>query len=179
MDLIAWSLNSIDKIFSTRSGGTGEPRCPDGTFPVGYVQDYYGNWRTVCLSVLSVEDIEDVFIFGTLIVGLFAIGAGIALVYRKIGKLRGAQLPSMVMELGRANNQNATVAEDTNRAVNQLATIGMDNNRKLATLAERIDGTTLKIDAVSQHGSVSTETSKKIDILMGQVDRVLNEVTRH
>ncbi len=32
MDLINWSLNAIDTIFSTRSLGSGEPDCPDGTF---------------------------------------------------------------------------------------------------------------------------------------------------
>ncbi len=32
MDLINWSLNAIDTIFSTRSLGSGEPVCPDETF---------------------------------------------------------------------------------------------------------------------------------------------------
>ncbi len=31
MDLINWSLSAIDTIFSTRSLGSGEPACPDGT----------------------------------------------------------------------------------------------------------------------------------------------------
>ena len=31
MDLISWSLNAIDTIFSTRSSGSGEPDCPAGT----------------------------------------------------------------------------------------------------------------------------------------------------
>ncbi len=31
MDLINWSLNAIDTIFLTRSLGSGEPVCPDGT----------------------------------------------------------------------------------------------------------------------------------------------------
>jgi len=31
MDLINWSLSTIDTIFSRRSLGSGEPTCPDGT----------------------------------------------------------------------------------------------------------------------------------------------------
>ncbi len=37
MDLINWSLNAIDTIFSTRSLGSGEPDCPDGMFAAGRV----------------------------------------------------------------------------------------------------------------------------------------------
>ncbi|KAL1251651.1 hypothetical protein QQF64_019447 [Cirrhinus molitorella] len=47
MDLINWSLNAIDTIFSTRSLGSGEPNCPAGTFASGYVMDGVsadGNW---------------------------------------------------------------------------------------------------------------------------------------
>ncbi|MEQ2317111.1 hypothetical protein AMECASPLE_039382 [Ameca splendens] len=32
MDLVSWSLNAIDQIFSTGRQGKGEPSCPDGTF---------------------------------------------------------------------------------------------------------------------------------------------------
>ncbi len=39
MDLINWSLSEIDTIFSTRSLGSGEPVCPDGTFAAGYTRD--------------------------------------------------------------------------------------------------------------------------------------------
>ncbi len=39
MDLINWSLSAIDTIFSTRSLGSGEPVCPDGTFAAGYTRD--------------------------------------------------------------------------------------------------------------------------------------------
>ncbi len=42
MDLINWSLNAIDTIFSTRSSGSGEPNCPDGTFTAGYTMDAVG-----------------------------------------------------------------------------------------------------------------------------------------
>ena len=42
--------------------------------------DAWEDWRVVCLSPLSAEDVEDVYIFGFMITGLLLIGAGIALV---------------------------------------------------------------------------------------------------
>ncbi len=67
MDLINWSLNAIDTIFLTRKLGSGEPVCPDGTFTAGYTMDTWERWRIVCLAALSVEDIEDIYLFGTMI----------------------------------------------------------------------------------------------------------------
>ncbi len=52
MDLINWSLNAIDTIFSTRSLGSGEPVCPDGTFAAGYTMDAWERWRIMCLAAL-------------------------------------------------------------------------------------------------------------------------------
>ncbi len=78
MDLINWSLNAIDTI---RNLGFGEPDCPDVTFAVGYTMDAWGRWRIVCLAALSVEDIEDIFLFGTMITGILLIGLGFALGY--------------------------------------------------------------------------------------------------
>ncbi len=86
MDLINWSLNEIDTIFSTRSLGFGEPVCPDGTFAAGYTRDAWERWQIVCLAALSVEDIEDIYVFGTMITGILLIGLGFALGYRKIQK---------------------------------------------------------------------------------------------
>jgi len=94
MELVNWSLNAIDRIFSTRSSGSGEPVCPDGMLAAGYMRDSWETWRVVCLAVLSVEDIEDLYILRTMITGYLLIGLGIALVYRKIWKsetaVRGA-----------------------------------------------------------------------------------------
>ncbi len=86
MDLINWSLNAIDTIFSTRSSGSGEPDCPDGTFAAGYTMDAWDRWRIVCLAALSVEDIEDIYLFGTMITGILLNGLGFALGYRRIQK---------------------------------------------------------------------------------------------
>ena len=74
MELVNWSLNAIDKIFSTRNSGPGEPVCPDGTFAAGDKRDSWETWRVVCLAILSVEDIEDLYIFGTMIMGYLLIG---------------------------------------------------------------------------------------------------------
>ncbi len=40
----------------------------------------------MCLAALSVEDIEDIYLFGTMITGILLIGLGLALGYRKIQK---------------------------------------------------------------------------------------------
>ncbi len=45
MDLINWSLNAIDTIFSTRKLGSGEPVCPDETLAAGYTMDAWERWR--------------------------------------------------------------------------------------------------------------------------------------
>ncbi len=42
-------------------------------------------WRIVCLAALSVEDI-DIYLFGTMITGIFLIGLGFTLGYRRIEK---------------------------------------------------------------------------------------------
>ena len=83
MELINWSLNGIDTIFSTRSLGLGEPTCPYGTFAASYVMDSWEKWRVVCLAALSVVDIEDIYLFGTIITGFSLMGLGFALVYRQ------------------------------------------------------------------------------------------------
>ena len=43
------------------------------------MRDSWEKWRVVCLVILSVEDIEDLYIFGTMITGYLLIGLGITL----------------------------------------------------------------------------------------------------
>ncbi len=45
-----------------------------------------GRGGEVCLAALSVEDIEDIYLFGTMITGILLIGLGFALGYRRIQK---------------------------------------------------------------------------------------------
>ena len=87
MDLIGWSLNAIDQIFSTRKQGQGEPACPDGTFAAGYMMDSWKVWRPLCLAILSVEDVEDVYIIGMMITGFLLFGGCGFLFYRKVSKV--------------------------------------------------------------------------------------------
>ncbi len=61
----------------------------------------------MCLAALSVEDIEDIYLFGTMITGLLLIGLGFALGYRRIQKTGTAvqsptRLPIMIEAVGRA-----------------------------------------------------------------------------
>ena len=61
----------------------------------------------MCLAALSVEDIEDIFLFGNMITGFLLIGLGPALFYRKIDETVTAvksplRLPDMIDGLGRA-----------------------------------------------------------------------------
>ena len=125
MDLISWSLNAIDQIFSTRKMGEGEPACPDGTFAAGITMDSWKKWNTVCLSILSVEDVEDVYIIGIMVTGFLLYGAGGVLFYRKVKKAIAAysalqKLPANFEALGRAVN-----------------TRGL--NRKLDLIMEKLD----------------------------------------
>ncbi len=106
MELISWSLNAIDTIISTRKSESGEPVCPDGTHPAGYVLDEWKNWRVACLVPLFVEDIEDLYLFGFLVGGLLLLGLGGALLYRKIGRTAAAKtgsphLPVIIMNCAR------------------------------------------------------------------------------
>ncbi len=68
----------------TPSLGSGETECPDGTFVAGYTMDAWERWRIVYLAALSLEDIEDIYLFGTMMTGILLIG--FALGYRKIQK---------------------------------------------------------------------------------------------
>ncbi len=113
MDLINWSLSAIDTIFSRRSLGSVEPVCPDGTFAAGYTRDAWERWQIVCLAALSVEDAEDIYLFGTMITGILLIG--FALGYRKIRKTGTAvqsltRLPVLIEAVGRAvSNETETI----------------------------------------------------------------------
>ena len=104
--LINWSMNAIDTVFSTGKAGAEDPSCPGGCFASGYVRDSYKKWQPICLNLLSVEDSEDLYIFGLLIILALVFGTGGALMYRKIcltGSKTGApRLPVMIIELGKA-----------------------------------------------------------------------------
>ncbi len=128
MDLINWSL-SADTIFSTRNLGSGEPVCPDGTFAAGYTRDAWEKWQIVCLAALSVEDAEDIYLFGTMITGILLIGLGFTLGYRKIQKTGKAvqsltRLPVLIEAVGRAvSNETGTINRNMDTIVMKLAAL--------------------------------------------------------
>lgn len=86
MDLINWSLNAFDQIWSTCSAGLREASCPSRAFPAGHSRDSWNQWREICLTVFSVENMRDVFLFGFMIACLMLVGLSIGIVYRRIKK---------------------------------------------------------------------------------------------
>ena len=88
----------------------------------------------MCLAILSIEDIEDLYIFGTMATGYLLIGLGIALVYRKIWKsetaVKGPKLPDMFEAVGRAIGAQTVVI---NRNMDNIL-------EKLVALQRRMDG---------------------------------------
>ncbi len=135
MDLINWSLSAIDTIFSTRSLGSGEPVCPDGTFAAGYTRDAWERWQIVCLAALSVEDAEDIYLFGTMITGILLIGLGFTLGYRKIQKTGTAvqsltRLPVLIEAVGRAvSNETETINRNMDTIMMKLAALEVSEIR--------------------------------------------------
>lgn len=83
------SMQMRDRLLEEKSGSR-EPACLDRTFAVGYAMDSWEKWPVVCLVNLAVEDIEDLYLIGTLITGFLLIGLGIALVHRWIKEMRAA-----------------------------------------------------------------------------------------
>ena len=130
--LIDWSFNAIDTIFSTKKAGGKEPYCPEGSYSSGYVRDAGGNWQPLCLSLLSLEDSEDVYILVCLVLGVSAIGAGLIYAVQKIKywtTLEGApRMPTMLFELGKAAGDEAL---------------------KLDALSAKLDGITMRLDAMA------------------------------
>ncbi len=110
MDLINWSLSAIDTIFSTRSLGSGEPVCPDGTFAAGYTR-------------------EDIYLFGTMITGILLFGLGVTLGYRKIQKTGTAvqsltRLPVLIEAVGRAvSNETETINRNMDTIMMKLTAL--------------------------------------------------------
>lgn len=155
MESINWSLNATDTVFSTRHSRSGEPVCPGGTFAAGYAMDPWEKWRVICLAILSVEDVEDIYIFGTMIAGLLLIGLGIILVYREIRKMvtavQGpAKLPDMIDGVsGAVSAQTAAVNHTMENILERLSlgeaqTVAMNHNmenilEKLSALQRRMD----------------------------------------
>lgn len=67
MDMVSWSLNAIDQIYSTlRNTGKEHVARPGETYLAGYVFDAWKAFQAVCLGVLSLgyEGYLDLWIYG-------------------------------------------------------------------------------------------------------------------
>ena len=143
MDLVSWSLNAIDQIFSTRRSGKGEPACPDGTHAAGYAMDSWQEWKIVCLGIPSVEDVEDVYIIGIMMTGFLLFGVAGILFYRKVKKALVAF----------SNLDKLPVIEGLCRAVNTQTHATCELNRKLEGIPElirKMDNILEKLDGPSR-----------------------------
>ncbi|MEQ2287798.1 hypothetical protein AMECASPLE_016272 [Ameca splendens] len=132
MDLVSWSLDATDQIFSMRRWGKGKPSCPAGTFFSGYSMDCWQQWKIVCLTTMLVEDPEDVYIFGFLITGFLLFGAGGYLTYRVSSKTWAAvqsipKLPATLDGICRAINAQTELLRELSR---KLETV-LEQNRSL------------------------------------------------
>ncbi len=83
----------------------------------------------MCLAALSVEDVEDIYLFGTMITGILLIGLGFTLGYRKIQKTGTAvqsltRLPVLIEAVGRAvSNETETINRNMDTIMMKLAAL--------------------------------------------------------
>ncbi len=95
--------------------------------------DAWERWQIVCLAALSMEDIKDIYLFGTMITGILLIGLGFALGYRRIQKMgtavQSTRLPVMIEAVGRAVSIET---ETINRNMDSIM-------EKLTALQRKID----------------------------------------
>ncbi|KAK5614348.1 hypothetical protein CRENBAI_003183 [Crenichthys baileyi] len=132
MDLVSWPLNVIDQNFSTGRQSKGEPSCPVGRFFSGCTMDSWQQWKIVCLTTMSVEDAEDVYIFGFLITGFLLLGAGGYLTYRASSKMWAAvqsipKLPAMLDGICRAINAQTELLRELSCKLDMV----LEQNRSL------------------------------------------------
>ncbi|MEQ2297489.1 hypothetical protein AMECASPLE_035184 [Ameca splendens] len=95
-------------------------------------------WKIVCLTTMSVEDVQDVYIFGLLITGFLLFGVGGYLAYRVIRKMWAAvqsipKLPVMLDGVCRAINTQTEMLREQNH---KLGTI-LEQNHSLVAVGLR------------------------------------------
>ena len=113
MDLVSWSLNAIDQIFSTRRQRRALlPRWDSGSW---ICDGFMGKMEDLLPASLYIQDTEDVYIFGLMITGFLLFGAGGYLVYRKIRKLDGSNSLCKDGMIRALNGLSATLGELTRR----------------------------------------------------------------
>ena len=129
MDLISWSLSAIDSIWSSKKSAATEESCPSGCFPAGYVIDYSGNWRVLCLSVLSIEDSEDVYIFCLVLGSIVATCGGVLYLRRRFDRAVQRFLQSKVLD-----------------KIDGLVTASVSQSAAIAGISGRMDEMKLRLE---------------------------------
>ncbi|MEQ2286980.1 hypothetical protein AMECASPLE_007904 [Ameca splendens] len=100
--------------------------------------DSWQQWKIVCLNTMSVEDIENVYIFRLLITGFLLFGVGGHLAYRVIRKTWAAvqsvpKLPAMLDGVCRAINTQTEMLREQNRKLDTI----LEQNRSLTVVGLR------------------------------------------
>ncbi|MED6273603.1 hypothetical protein CHARACLAT_008127 [Characodon lateralis] len=104
----------------------------------GYTMDSWQQWKIVCLTAMSVADVENLYIFGLLITGFLLFGVGGYLAYRVIHKTWSAvqsipKLPAMLDGVCRAINTQTEMLREQNRKLDTI----LEQNRSLAAVGLR------------------------------------------
>ncbi|MEQ2231543.1 hypothetical protein ILYODFUR_001492 [Ilyodon furcidens] len=89
--------------------------------------DSWQKWRIVCLSIMSVEDVEEMYIIGCLISGFLLFGVSGYLAYREIRKMSAAvlaivRLPGMCDGIFRAISTQTEMLRELNRRLDVILT---------------------------------------------------------
>ncbi len=110
--------------------------------------DAWERWRIVCFAALSVEDIEDIYLFGTMITGILLIGLGFALGYRRIQKTGTAvQSPTRLPVWLKLWEERSALRLNYNR--------NMDSTKeKLTALQRKNDYMETKMDKMDRESSL-------------------------
>lgn len=93
--------------------------------------DGWKKWQVMCLAALSLEDIEDIYLFGTLVTGFLLMGLGGALLYRRLDR----RLTKVVSE---AQIPTKLASEAVGRAVGTVSTQTVVVDRKLDNILEKL-----------------------------------------
>ena len=168
MDLVSWSLSTLDKIFGTRSEAPGEPPCPAGTFHAGYARDAWNNWKVICLEQLSIEDIEDIYLFGLIIVGFSLFGSVFALLFFKLRRL--AAIKDIVQLSEDQKDFKGTVeqwCQDFHRKTTQ-------HEAHFRNIVARDEDLLRRTDAVMGQ---CAEILRRTQPVMAKLDEILKELT--
>ncbi|MEQ2253421.1 hypothetical protein ILYODFUR_031909 [Ilyodon furcidens] len=100
--------------------------------------DSWQQWKIVCLTTMSVEDVENVYIFGLLITGFLLFGVGGYLAYRVIRKTWAAvqsvpKLPAMLDGVCRAINTQTEMLREQNHKLDTI----LEQNHSLTAVVLR------------------------------------------